>query len=172
MEKPASPAFPLVLITNEQLQRKAEVVFEHEVQPFFFDEPFASEELWWIVDAEGRRVGVHEHPDRLEVFDRGGGSVPCGFCFERTFTPPRYPPRCDACAAENLCWSCREREAVPGPFSPAAPLPRCHDCRDVTEDWVALPPQPRMKISDRVVPMIWAVTLGAAVNIAIRACGR
>ncbi len=85
-----------------------------------------------LVDACGRRVAVHTPRVWLEIDEREGVTIPCGFCFERSFLPPRFPPRCNECAADNLCWRCREPRAVAG----VTPVPTCHQCRDAPLDFL------------------------------------
>ncbi len=126
-----------------------------------------------IVDASGHRVIVHEPSVWLELDEREGVWIPCGFCFERTSLPPRFPPRCDVCVAENLCWSCRERRAVDW-TEPLTPLPRCYECRDAPFDFIANPQVPASE--DRgprpLVFLAWGLVVGAVAVFVVRACGR
>ena len=130
------PVYPLVAIKGRRARSTQLLLSEADV----FRDVDVVLTADFIVDGEGRRVAVRPHGLRLEL-DEVDVNTPvlCGFCFERTWTPPRFPPRCDTCAAEDLCWSCRIRKAVEG-AQPTSPLPRCSACRLADADFeVKLP---------------------------------
>lgn len=160
------PVYPLVVINGSGGPRSAQLLLS-ESDVFVDVDVVLNAEV--IVDTEGRRVAVRMRPLALELIELDS-PIPCGFCFERTWTPPRFPPRCDACAAENLCWSCRSRKAVAG-VQPPSPLPRCEECRGADADFLALPAHPASTGRDRLVPLAWGVGVGIAMVIALRACG-
>lgn len=168
MATPVEPVFPFVLITASSGLREAQLLLSEWDVHADFDRLYNADV---IVDGEGRRVAARR--SRLEV-DDASGPIVCGFCFERTWTPPRFPPRCDECAAENLCWSCRVRKAVEG-IQPAAPLPRCNECRLEETDFVATPPQPELTrkgdLAAAASGVAWGLIAGAVVLLALRACG-
>ena len=166
MTSSADPVFPLVVINATRGTRMTQLLLSESDVYADIDVVLSAGA---IVDAEGRSVAIRTPRLRLEL-DEASGPIVCGFCFERTWTPPRFPPRCDACAAEDLCWSCRGREAVEG-VQPASPLPRCNECRLADAGFVATPPQPEQTWSSRLAPVAWGLGVGALVVLALRACG-
>lgn len=167
MTTSADPVYPLVVINGTRGVRESQLLLSESDMLADVDVVLSAE---YIVDAKGRRIAVHTPRLRLELDDDAFSPVLCGFCFEQTWWPPRFPPRCAACEAENLCWSCRVKEAVEG-VQPPSPLPRCDECRLAEVDFIARPPQPERTWRDRLATLGWSIGLGAAVVLGLRACG-